>query len=121
MSGLHGAPLGRNPPAGQLTSGRFVYKTAYRGRLGNQLFQWASTLGLAARQNATACFGQRARAGQEAESNPGALFVGRFYGGLGCPSLRPCATAPAGHRCWRLFAEQGPNRHDELPLGSLHE
>ena len=96
-------------------SGRFVYKT-YRGRLGNQLFQWASVLGLAARHNATACFGELA--GIEAESNPGTLFVGRFYGGPGCPSLRPCATAPKGHRCWRLFAEQGSNRHDELPLGS---
>ena len=98
-------------------SGRFVYKT-YHGRLGNQLFQWASALGLAARHNATACFGELARAGIEAESNPGTVFVGRFYGGPGCPSLRPCATAPKGHRCWRLFAEQGPNRHDELPLGS---
>lgn len=98
-------------------SGRFVYKT-YRGRLGNQLFQWASTLGLAARHNATACFGEPARTSIEATSNPQTLFVGRFHGGPGCPSLRPCAAAPKGHRCWRLFAEQGPNRHDEIPLGS---
>ena len=98
-------------------SDRYVHKT-YRGRLGNQLFQWASALGLAARRNATACFGAPARGGNDAESSPEMLFDGRFTGGAGCPSLRPCAIAPTGDRCWRLFAEQGPNRHDDLPVAS---
>ena len=91
---------------------RFVH-TTYHGRLGNRLFQWASTLGLAARHNATACFG-----GVRTGTNPETLFVGSFYGGPGCPSLRPCAMVTKGKRCWRLFAEQGSNRHDELPLDS---
>ncbi len=97
-------------------SGRYVHKT-YRGRLGNQLFQYASTLGLAARHNATACFGTPARGRKDAGLEM--LFGdGSFIGGPGCPSLRPCTIAPTGDRCWRLYAEQGPNRHDDVPVGS---
>lgn len=98
-------------------SGSYVFKT-YRGRLGNQLFQWASTIGLSARHNATACFGAPTRGGKDAESSPEIIFEGSFTGGPGCPSLRPCAMAPARDRCWRLFAEQGPNRYDDLPVAS---
>jgi galactoside 2-L-fucosyltransferase 1/2 len=83
------------------------------GRLGNQIFQWASAYGLARKHNASLCI----------ESSRGwtANIVRHFVGPFDeCSawhsSLKPCSLAAAGAPCVRQYSEQGPHRFDNLPV-----
>lgn len=83
------------------------------GRLGNQIFQWASAYGIAARHNASLCI--------LSAHSLAATFVGPFDEcGEWHAALRPCSLAATGAPCVRQYLEQGPCRYDALPIDSAY-
>ena len=79
------------------------------GRLGNQVFQWASAYGLARQHNASLCI--------EGSRELAAHFVGPFDEcSAWHSSLKPCSLAAAGAPCTHQYSEQGPHRFDNLPV-----
>ena len=83
------------------------------GRLGNQLFQWASAYGIAAKHNASLCL--------SGADSLAASFVGPFHEcGARHAALMPCSLAATGAPCVRQYLEQGPHRFDDLPVDGAY-
>ena len=84
------------------------------GRLGNQLFQWASAYGIAAKHNASLCL--------SGAQGLAASFVGPFHEcGAWHAALTPCSLAAStGVPCVRQYLEQGPHRFDDLPVDGAY-